>query len=204
MIDSRLAAYIFASLILFLAGWYAVRPSGHISATYNLQGYNFAISKPFPFGRLTEVRPAKPSGYQQEILAEPIYLNLRSVRPMDKANLTIWFKGQIPANWSLGVLTKADPTFQNSSYSYYKINTANISPAEDGWLKLNLGINLRSAVLDKGSYRLALSVPSYDQNTSPLTLHRIAVEMDGPKYSIMEIVSKGIRRIDSCFFYDCR
>ena len=196
----RHTSYFIAGLILIIIGWMAVNPGGRIYAVYDLRGYNPVISKFFPNGRMSE--PKKSSGgWEQEVLAEPIYFTVRSFRHLETANIKIIYKGLTPEPWRFGVLV--DDKLAPSSYRYYDLRPdKNISNPDD-WREVSVDVNLKNAILQNSYYRFMLSMPQHDFIKNRLSFRQISVEMRGEPLSVSAMINKTIKRLDSCFFYAC-
>jgi hypothetical protein len=200
--NQRLLLYIIATLFFALLVWLVFRPTGHFSATQNLQDNNPTISKLYPEGRLGKLEFIDSGGFVQTILAEPLYFNVRSPRRMDSVVIALWFRGPVPKDWSLGILSTADPTYQTSSYAFQKITQSHIK--NDGaWQQLRLEFDLSRAALVNGHYRFILSIPKYDPAT-PLVLHKLTADVYGPQFSPVDVLKKLVSLADRCVFYGCR
>lgn len=155
---------IVAGVAAFIAGLflYDMMPSGRREYVVDFVSYYPFVSKPYPLGRVGE----RVDGYVA-VAAEPLYVDVRVPRNMQRAQVTVRYRGNAPLR--IGVRVAAAGEW---AYAIHELDVREDGDARVGSVMLPLD----RAVIENGRVRLIFSSPDLQPGTLGLDELRIALE----------------------------
>jgi|GEM_PF-1164804 len=178
--------FIVPFILLVLFAYQDIAPTGIFETTYNLNGYHPFVSKLYPKGRLSFTEKSLNTGYEQKILAEPVYFDVRIPRALDVVTLKIWYKGDSD-NLNIGLRLPPAPDQQNWRYELKKFSSVIV--VADGWQVGEVQFDFKKADIQKNKIRFMLSLPSVQNLSTPFIFHKVSVRAIGQPLSIKNVWS---------------
>jgi hypothetical protein len=189
----RLGRGLFAAAWVVLLGglaWRDLAPSGQRHVTSDLVRRQPYLSLPYPEGRLAAPE-ASAGGWQQRVLAEPLYVDVRLPRRLDEVRLRLWYRARGLPDPVVGLQVSVAPW----RYDLKPFERISVDQAT-GWSVGEAVFPLERAASDAGQVRLLISAPRLAAaTTGDLYLHRVDVTLAGPPLRPADAVAAVARRL---------
>lgn len=161
--------------------WHDLAPSGQRVVATDLIHYQPFISKPYPEGRLSEPTPAAV-GWQQQVIGEPLYVEVRLPRRMNEARLRLWYKTDKLDNLKVGLQVG------NAPWQYDLKTISQVEEvSDDGWNIGEVIFSLDRAAITERKARFVISAPGIGAPDTSFVLHRFEVDLTGQPLALPDL-----------------
>lgn len=178
----RLSLIILPLFFLTLMFWSDLAPSGTKFIISDLANYSPDISRIYPEGRL-KAPERVDGGWRQEVLAEPIYFDVKLPRRLNQAEVYLWYKKE-GAPPKVGVRVGSQGAWQ------YNIVSLNMLAPENDWLVGKADFSLDNVAPYNHQIRFIISAPDINAASAPFILHHIEVHLKGEHLTIIDAGKK--------------
>lgn len=167
--------------------WVDLAPRGVWQVVSDPTRYQPNISFFYPEGRLWPAVWGR-GGWQQQVVSEPLYLDVRMPRRLAQVRIRLWYQTVGDTGLRVGMRVGAGGIWQ------YRLQQLASAGEDNGWQVGEAVFDLAEATVERQRIRFILSAPRLNHQ-SALVIHRFAAVASGDPLTLLGMGRKFFHRI---------